>query len=117
MAVNVNFEEGNLAVIRSSGVLTRPEVDQAKRQVHDHIVAHGKVLALIIIEDGFVNLEAFAKWDDIEVDAVIQPTSSAWRWSVICAGATRPCCFSSRQSRLSRLNISNLSRKTLPARG
>lgn len=73
MTINVNFEEGNLAVIRSSGVLTRPEVDHAKRQVHDHIVAYGKLLALIIIEDGFVNLEAFATWDDIEVDAVIQP--------------------------------------------
>ncbi len=73
MAISVTFEEGNLAVIRSSGVLTRPEVDQAKRQVYGHIVAHGKVLVLILIDEGFINLEAFAQWDDIEVDAVIQP--------------------------------------------
>jgi|688.fasta_scaffold1277792_2 hypothetical protein len=73
MTVRVSFEPGNLAVVRSSGVIKRNEVDIAKHLIHDHIVAHGKVCALMVIEDGFLSFEPQATWEDIEVDAVIQP--------------------------------------------
>jgi hypothetical protein len=73
MTITVSLEEGNLVILRSNGVLMRQEVDHAKHQVHDIIVAHGKVHVLALMEPDFDNLEAFATWEDIEVDAVIQP--------------------------------------------
>lgn len=72
MAVTVTFESPGLAVVRASGVVLRSESDTAKYQLHEHMVAHGPVRALFLVEDGFLNLEAFASWDDIEVDAYLQ---------------------------------------------
>lgn len=72
MAISVTFENPQLAVIRTLGTLLRAEVDATKHQVHDHMQAHGKQHVLVLIEDGFTNLEAFVSWDDIEVDHFIQ---------------------------------------------
>ena len=86
MTVSVSFEEGNLVVIRGSGVLKRAEVDSAKRKIYEHILVHGKIYALMLIEKGFINLEALVSWEDIEEDAVIQPNVARlalvgdWRW-------------------------------------
>ena len=72
MTVNIRFEEPALVVLHASGVLMRAEVDAAKRQVHDHMQAHGKQHVLAVIEEGFENLQAFVSWDDIDVDRYIQ---------------------------------------------
>jgi len=72
MAISVTFENPQLAVIRTHGTLLRAEVDATKHLVHDHMQAHGKQHVLVLIEDGFTNLEAFVSWDDIEVDHFIQ---------------------------------------------
>ena len=73
MTVSVSFEEGNLVVIRSSGELKRDEVDQTKRQIYNYILANGEIYMLILIDEAFKSFEAFASWEDIEEDAVIQP--------------------------------------------
>jgi hypothetical protein len=86
MTVNVVFEASNLVVIRGSGVLKRSEVDQAKRQIYGHILVHGKVHMLILLEPDFTSYEALVSWEDIEEDAVIQPNVvrialvGDWRW-------------------------------------
>lgn len=72
MTVIVSFEEFNLAVVRASGVLMRTEADSAKHVLHRHMQEHGRIYALIVIEEGFSNLEAFVSWDDIEVDRYLQ---------------------------------------------
>ena len=73
MTVSVSFEEGNLVVIRGSGELKRDEVDQTKRQIYNYILANGEIYMLILIDEAFKSFEAFASWEDIEEDAVIQP--------------------------------------------
>ncbi|MBC7609193.1 MAG: STAS/SEC14 domain-containing protein [Polaromonas sp.] len=72
MTISVSFEEKNLVVMRGSDELKRLEADQAKRQICSHILENGKIFVLVFIEPGFTNLEAFASWDDIEEDTVIQ---------------------------------------------
>jgi len=72
MALSIEFEANNLFVIRSSGVLERDEVDAIKRHVVNFIKRHGRATGLIIIEDGFQSLSAFASWDDDEDDEFIQ---------------------------------------------
>lgn len=72
MTVLVDFEAPNRITIRVSGTLRREEVDAGKRQVHDLMQAHGHCLAMIKLEPGFSNLEAFVRWDDIDVDQVIK---------------------------------------------
>lgn len=73
MTVSISFEEGNLVVIRGSGELKRDEVDQTKRQIYNYILANGEIYMLILIDEAFKSFEAFASWEDIEEDAVIQP--------------------------------------------
>jgi SpoIIAA-like len=73
MTVSVSFEEGNLVVIRGSGELKRDEVDQTKRQIYNYILANGEIYMLILIDEAFKSFEAFASWEDIEEDTVIQP--------------------------------------------
>jgi hypothetical protein len=73
MTVSVSFEEGNLVVIRGTGELKRDEVDQTKRQIYNYILANGEIYMLILIDEAFKSFEAFAGWEDIEEDAVIQP--------------------------------------------
>lgn len=73
MTVSISFEEGNLVVIRGSGELKRDEVDQTKRQIYNYILANGPIYMLILIDEAFKSFEAFASWEDIEEDAVIQP--------------------------------------------
>jgi hypothetical protein len=72
MPIQLQFETADLAVVHVSGVLQRPEVDDAKRQVFAHMMEHGSMHVLIKIDPGFGNLQAFAKWDDIEEDRFIQ---------------------------------------------
>lgn len=72
MALTIEFEENSLFVIRSSGVLERSDVDGIKKQVVNFIKRHGRATGLIIIEDGFQSLSAFASWDDDEDDEFIQ---------------------------------------------
>jgi SpoIIAA-like len=73
MTVSVSFEEGNLVVIRGHGELKRDEVDQSKRQIYNYILTNGPIYMLILIDEAFKSFEAFASWEDIEEDAVIQP--------------------------------------------
>jgi SpoIIAA-like len=73
MSLNLVLEAPDLAVIRASETLLRAEVDAMKKRVAAHILANGKVHLLFIIDPGFSNLEAFASWDDIEADKIIQP--------------------------------------------
>ena len=72
MTVIVSIETTDLLVIRGSGVLMRAEADEAKHKVAVHIMENGKVHVLIMIEEGFSNLQAFVSWDDIAVDKYIQ---------------------------------------------
>ncbi len=86
MTVSVSFEDGNLVVVRGSGEFKRVEMDSAKRQLHDYILAHGRIYLLILIEEGFSHFEALVSWEDIDEDAVIQPNVARlalvgdWRW-------------------------------------
>ncbi len=72
MPISIEFEAGNLIVLRSQGVLYRQEVDAIKRQMHGHMLAQGKMHLLMMIDNTFDDLEAFASWEDIEEDAFIQ---------------------------------------------
>lgn len=72
MTIEVAFESPGLVVIRPHGVLLRVEVDAAKRQVHAHMQQYGKLHVLVVIDDGFSDLAAFATWEDIEEDVFIQ---------------------------------------------
>ena len=72
MTVSIYFESPNLAVFHGSGVLKREEVDHAKHVLHDHMVQHGPMRVLILIDPDFHNLEAFVQWDDIDLDRDIQ---------------------------------------------
>ncbi|MFM9879348.1 MAG: STAS/SEC14 domain-containing protein [Burkholderiaceae bacterium] len=72
MALSVEFESTELVVLRPSGELKRVEVDTGKRKVYRHIMEHGKVQVLVLIEPGFTQLQAFASWEDIPEDKLIQ---------------------------------------------
>ncbi|GAB6139461.1 hypothetical protein JCM14076_01900 [Methylosoma difficile] len=72
MALTIQFEENNLFVVRSSGVLDRPDADAIKKEVVSFMKRHGRAIGLIIIEDGFLNVSKFASWDDDEDDEYIQ---------------------------------------------
>jgi hypothetical protein len=74
MDIVFTAEPNNLAVIRASGILTRAKSDAIKRQVIDFIIKNGcsKIKILIIIEEDFSNLEAFANWEDDHDDEFIQ---------------------------------------------
>lgn len=72
MTVLVDFEAPNLVNIQVSGTMRRAEVDACKHQMHDLMQLHGKCLVTITLEPGFSNLEAFARWDDIDVDHYIK---------------------------------------------
>jgi hypothetical protein len=72
MTIHIQYESPDLALVSVTGVLMRTEMDDAKRQMHDHMQAHGPCRVLICFEEGFVNLQAFATWDDIDVDHYLQ---------------------------------------------
>ncbi len=72
MPISIEFEAENLIVLRSHGVLMRQEVDAIKRQMHGHMLSHGKQHMLFLIDSNFAGLEALATWEDIEEDALIQ---------------------------------------------
>jgi len=72
MTLKLESEQNSLLVIRASDVLTRIESDEIKKEVVTLIKARGKLNILIIIEEGFANLEAFANWDDDHDDEFIQ---------------------------------------------
>lgn len=72
MSISVCIEAPDMVVIRASGVLMRAEVDETKHQISAHMMENGKVLLLVLIEEGFANLQAFASWDDIAIDRYIQ---------------------------------------------
>lgn len=72
MTLKLEPEQNNLLVIRASDVLTRIESDETKKEVVKLIKARGKLNILIIIEESFANLEAFANWDDDHDDEFIQ---------------------------------------------
>jgi len=72
VALTVEFEENNLFVIHTSGVLVHSEADVIKKQVAAFIKRHGRAKALIIIDEGFLSISNFASWDDDEDDEFIQ---------------------------------------------
>lgn len=72
MALSVEFEEPDVAVMRVSGELQRLEVDAVKRKIYRQIMAQGKFRLLALIEPGFTQLQALATWEDIPEDKVIQ---------------------------------------------
>jgi len=72
MALKLELEGDNLAVIRSTDVLTRAEADEIKKDVIAIIKAQGSVKVLIVIEESFASLEALANWDDDHDDEFIQ---------------------------------------------
>lgn len=72
MTVSIHFESERLAVFHASGVLKREELDEAKHALHAHMLEHGTMKVLILIGRDFGNLEAFAQWDDMDIDHHIQ---------------------------------------------
>jgi hypothetical protein len=72
MSLQLDYEGNNLAVVRSTGILTREEADRIKKLLIVLIKRHGKMSVLIIIEDSFVNLAEFARWDNDADDEFIQ---------------------------------------------
>ena len=76
MTISIYFESPGLAVIHGSGLLKLDDANQTKQVVHEHVTRHGPIRVLIQIEGDFGNLDALAKWDDIEanreLDRIIQ---------------------------------------------
>jgi hypothetical protein len=72
MSITVAFTAPNLITIHISGVILRTEVDASKHAVHDLMLLHGKCLAMMRLEPGFSGLQAFASWNDIDVDHSIK---------------------------------------------
>jgi hypothetical protein len=73
MTLTVEFEPTPpLIVIRAHGILLRAESDAAKHQVHSLMEQHGVPPVLIVVEEGFSNIEAFVSWEDIDVDLYLQ---------------------------------------------
>lgn len=72
MTIHVSFPEPQLIKVHVSGVMMRAEVDATKHQMHDHMQVHGKCALLFVLDPGFSNLEAFVRWDDIDVDVYIK---------------------------------------------
>jgi hypothetical protein len=72
MSVIVEFTAPNLILIRVSGVMLRAEVDASKHRVHDLMQLHGKCLVMMDLEPGLSGLQAFVRWDDIDVDHYIK---------------------------------------------
>jgi hypothetical protein len=72
MAIELEYEDANLVIIRGSGVVKRAEADEIKRQVVALIHRYGNINVLIMIEEGFSNLEAFVDWSDDHDDEFIQ---------------------------------------------
>jgi hypothetical protein len=72
MTVKLEIAENNLVIIRASEVLMRNEADDAKKQVFTIIERQGTINVLIVIEQGFSNLQAFVSWDDNHLDEFIQ---------------------------------------------
>jgi hypothetical protein len=72
MSLSLEFPAADQAVLRVDGILLRSEVDAVKRQVYEHILQHGRLHVLVFLESSFDNLQAFASWDDIPEDDVIQ---------------------------------------------
>jgi hypothetical protein len=72
MTIKLETEENNLVIIRASDVLMRDESDAAKHEIVSIIKQQGKINVLILIEEGFSNLEAFVSWDDDHHDEFIQ---------------------------------------------
>ena len=58
--------------IQVSAAMQRVDVDAAKRAVHDLMQIQGKLPVMIELEPGFSGLQAFASWDDIDVDRYIK---------------------------------------------
>jgi hypothetical protein len=72
MTIHIEFEAPDRVIIRASGVLRRDELDARKRELFAHMQVHGRCHVLMLLDKDFANLQAFAKWDDIEEDAYIQ---------------------------------------------
>lgn len=72
MALTIEFENNNLFVVRSTGILIRSDADAIKKQVVSFIKRYGRAKALIIIDEGFLSISTFASWDDDEDDEFIQ---------------------------------------------
>lgn len=72
MTVKLEFAENNLVISHTSGVLTRDEFNEAKKEVVAFIEKQGKINILIILEESFSNLQAFVSWDDDHHDEFIQ---------------------------------------------
>ena len=72
MALQLSYEDGNLAVVRASDTITRTETDEIKRQIVRFIRRYGRIQVLIIIEENFANLDMLASWDDDQDDEFIQ---------------------------------------------
>jgi hypothetical protein len=72
MTLKLEVEKNNLIIIRASDVLKRTESDQAKKEVVSIIQQIGRINIMIVIEEGFSNLEAFVSWDDDHHDEFIQ---------------------------------------------
>lgn len=72
MTIIRSLEDHDLMVFVGSGVVTRPEFDEAKKYVMAQIKEHGNVRVLITIAEDFVGLESFASWHDTQADEFIQ---------------------------------------------
>ncbi|QDL52984.1 STAS/SEC14 domain-containing protein [Rhodoferax aquaticus] len=72
MTIHIAYELPTLIVATVTDVLMREELDDAKRQIHDHLQAHGPCRLLVFFAQGFINLQALATWDDIDVDPYLQ---------------------------------------------
>lgn len=72
MALAVEFEGDNLAIVRITGVLLRIEADAIKKQIVAFIKCHGRAKVLVIIDDRFTEIAKFVNWDDDEDDEFLQ---------------------------------------------
>ncbi len=72
MPIQVDFAAPNRIDVRVTGLMLRAEVDAAKYQIHDLMQAHGKCLLMIHLDSGLKGMQAFVRWDDIDVDHYIK---------------------------------------------
>jgi hypothetical protein len=72
MPISTVVEPTGLIVIDISGLITREEVDAAKREVFGHLMTGGSGPVLMLAGEGFAGLENLVQWDDIPEDKFIQ---------------------------------------------
>ncbi len=65
MSANLEYQDGDLYLLRIGGELKKSELDAVQADFAQHLVAAGPIKLLVVLE-GFSGWERGAAWDDTE---------------------------------------------------